>query len=76
MYTHKDANALRYAEMKSQMNNKTLTSNLSPQTVSSLSVTKSPNLKSKFSVFEELLNDLETQTQVLVIDTRVIIVHK
>lgn len=59
MYTHNDANALRYAEMKSQMNNKTLTNNFpQQQTVSSLSGSKSPNLKSKFGLFEDSLNDL------------------
>jgi len=59
MYTHNDANALRYAEMKSQMNNKTLSQNISQQqTVSSLSGNKSTNLKSKFTVYEDVLNDL------------------
>jgi len=60
--------------MKSQMNNKTLTNNLSKQqtiTSSISSGSKSSNLKSKFSLFEDTLNDLETQTQVLVMDTQV-----
>lgn len=53
MYTHNDVNALRYAEMKSQMNNKTLANNLSSKTVSSFSSnqSQSPNLKSKFALF-------------------------
>lgn len=45
--------------MKSQMNNKTLSQNISQQqTVSSLSGNKSTNLKSKFTVYEDALNDL------------------